>query len=154
MDDEFYQHCYVCFETENLIRCHRCVYRICERCILDEKISTVSPSLCRHDDCAYSYLTEEEIKRQNCFVCSKKGVDVRFQCGTCGSPSSIPLSDLEGTIQKLATQGTFEKKASIIDQKIIYFNIKDIDTGEIITIRFWHVDQFQNDGGVYHSIAL
>lgn len=154
MDDEFYKRCYVCFGEDRLIKCHTCVYHICELCVLDEKISCAAPGLCRHGECAYSYLTPEEEAKQNCFVCSEKQVEIEYTCGTCGCRSSLPITKLEGTIKELATpKGQFEKTSDVINQKLIYYTIKNIDTGEINVDHFWEItDQTSNDRRFHSTI--
>lgn len=139
MDEDYYNKCYICFRTNILIKCHRCVYSICEKCVLNEKVSTAIPGLCRHEECIYSYLSSDEANRQNCFVCSMKETTIEFVCGTCGANSSVSINKLENGIKESLRDGIFEKSSDIINQKLIYYPVTDIDSNEVSLDHFWEI---------------
>ena len=133
--------CYICWETVDIIRCYQCNYGVCGQCLVkDDRFSTVVPRLCRHPECAYSYLDKEEVDKQNCFVCSKQPVYLEYTCGMCVAHSQINIKSLVGTLKQMALkQGSVQKKADIINQKLVYYTIKDLDTGVIQLKYFWEI---------------
>lgn len=136
----FFESCYICFSKENLVSCSRCVYHICERCIINEKFSVLKPHLCKHDECAYEYLTEEEKEDQHCYACSKKSTVIEYHCGTCRNLTKMDIKHLKkGILSQVTKTGTFERMAFNIQQKVVYYLIRDIDSDVCSMKSFWHV---------------
>ena len=141
--DEHKRRCYICWETCDVIRCHQCKYGVCERCLVrDDRFSTVVPKLCRHTECAYPYLDKEERDKQNCFVCSKQPVNLEYRCGMCVANSQIDMNIFVETLKLMALErGEVLKTAEIIDQTLVYYTIKDLDTGRVQLLHFWEIPQ-------------
>lgn len=135
-----YDMCYVCFGNKQLIKCGTCVYRICQHCILSERMYTLKVFLCRHDECAYEYLTDEERENMNCYVCSKRTIEVSYKCGTCGGIMVVTLEMLlDAIIDKIRGDGKFEMKCTNIDHVLIFYTIRDIDCDSLECVYFWEV---------------
>jgi hypothetical protein len=132
--------CYVCYRDDMLVKCHQCVYSICEVCILHEKFSIVIPTLCRHESCQYVYLDDTEKKAQHCFACVKKKVIVEFKCGTCLIPTRVEMDDMREGIKVISSRsGIFKRVPPVFNHTLVYYTIKDNDTGDIDLGMFWDV---------------
>lgn len=138
--DDYYDMCYGCFSKEDLVPCGRCVYKICKRCILNEKFSEINAPLCRHDECVYDHLNEEDASSMNCFVCSKTAPVLDYKCGTCGLDSNIPVEDVVPAILTAVIKSPcriWEKAIVNINHRLMFFSIHDIDTDTFELIKVW-----------------
>jgi hypothetical protein len=144
--NNFKGNCYICWEDVDLIQCHQCKYGVCGKClVIDDRFSTVVPKLCRHDECAYSYLKQEEIDKQNCFVCSKQPLFLEYRCGMCIVNSEIEMELLMGSLKDLSLRnGNILKEAEIINQTLVYYTIKDLDNGGVELKHFWEIPLHSN----------
>ena len=145
--DEYKSRCYICWDSDDLIRCYQCNYGVCARCLVkDDRFSTVVPKLCRHDECAYNYMEQDEIDKQNCFVCSRQAIFIEYRCGMCVANSEIAMKSVIDAIEELALelerdQGFISKEATIVNQKIVFYTLKDLDTGGVELNHFWEIQQ-------------
>lgn len=145
--DEYKDRCYICWERDDdLVKCYQCRYSVCPSCLVkDDRFSTVVPKLCRHDECAYSYMSKEEADKQNCFVCSHQPIYLEFRCGMCIANSQVDLDDYKDTIISLVAKNKFLIKATqILNQTLIYYTITNLDTGEIQLEHFWEIQPASN----------
>tara|TARA_B100000508_G_scaffold86867_1_gene67581 strand:- start:92 stop:478 length:387 start_codon:yes stop_codon:yes gene_type:complete len=108
--------------------------------VRDDRFSTVVPKLCRHDECAYEYLDKDEIDLQNCFVCSKQPVQLEYRCGMCVANSQINIDKFNDAVIELVLKyGELKKEPKILNQMLIYYTIKDLDTGKVTLEHFWDI---------------
>jgi hypothetical protein len=137
---DYYARCYGCFSEDLLIKCDRCVYNICKVCILHDEFSTVVPALCKHDECAYTYLDEKEKSDQHCYACSLKPVSVKYRCRTCNLSSGIDVGELTEAIKLKATQtGVFERVTDIFNHSLVFYTVLDLENGTTKIEKFWQV---------------
>lgn len=131
------------FSKKDLIPCDRCVYKICKRCILNEKFSEVKASFCRHDECIYDLLDGDEASKFNCFVCKKVPLNLTYVCGTCGLNSKIPVDETISAIKTAVINSPhriWEKSIEHINHRLLYFSIHDIDNDEFELVKSYKVD--------------
>lgn len=129
MNDEFYDRCVVCFDNEcELIKCPTCVYRLCRSCIVE--IGRVDIRVCKEPQCRYDYLSPDE--DCHCYVCNDRTRDIILDCPTCAHIRALPLSDFKHTIQDrvMGTKKLSGHGNTFGDYGIVYFTVKDLDTGE------------------------
>lgn len=145
--DEYKNRCYICWESEDLVNCYQCKYGVCRTCLVkDDRFSRVVPRLCRHDECAYFYLSDKEKDTQNCFVCSKHPLKLEFKCGMCIANSQVDLDDYKDAVMKIVLKdGLLSKEADIINQILIYYTIKDLDRDSTSLACLWKIPGLFNN---------
>jgi hypothetical protein len=132
---DFYERCYSCFQTKHLVGCNKCVYKICEMCILHDMFSTLVPQLCRHEGCIYDNAGHV------CYVCSLHEPLVEYNCGTCNGCHSVPITSLSRGMNELVNKsGIFEKQPEKINHKMVHYRILNIDTGAVSVGSLWTVN--------------
>lgn len=139
MNDKFYNNCVVCFDDtqEMLLKCKRCVYRICKRCILD--MGDVDIKLCKERECKYDYLEEDE--DSHCYICSKKTTDIVFNCPTCTLKRNYKLNEFTDEIVHTVSKNKGLKRFGSSDKRLnnfhlVFSTILDLDTGKYELLSF------------------
>ena len=139
MDEEFYKHCVICFDSEiELIKCKQCVYHICKHCIVD--LGKVDLHVCKNQARRYNYL--DDVEECKCYVCKTKTIDIVFNCPTCSLKRNYKIDDFTSEIkERIIYHGKGLKRfASDNDTtegcSLVYFTVMDLDTGEIELLSF------------------
>lgn len=125
--------CYVCFSKDKLLDCNRCVYKVCESCIVMGRFVTMKVAFCRHPGCFYDHLSSGENEKRNCFVCRVSTPPCFFwRCQTCQNHLQIDVDRVRETIKTITMDSPNRcwKRQLEFNNEILYFTILDIDSGE------------------------
>lgn len=132
--------CYGCFSSDNLVSCGRCVYKICKRCIINEKFSYTKISLCRHPECVYDHLDKNEAETYNAFVCDKIPPALAYTCGACGMNTNISVEEVTPAILLAVINSPcriWEKEIREINHRMMFFSIRNMDDDTYELIKVW-----------------
>lgn len=139
MNEQFYKNCVICFDDshELLIKCSRCVYSICKRCIVE--MGKVDIRLCKEKECKYDYLNDDE--ESHCYICCKKTTDIVFNCPTCTLIRNYKLNDFENEIVNSVSKNKGLKRFNSSNEKledyhVVYTTILDLDSGKYELLSF------------------
>jgi hypothetical protein len=138
MDDKFYDRCIACYYSDvPLLKCNRCVYKICRGCILD--LSKVKLKLCKDNECRYDYLTNDE--EFHCYVCDiDKKMTLTFNCPTCTLVRDYTIDTFENEMKKNVMKKGMKKfnsdESDLEGFFVAFFTIMDLDTGDIELLSF------------------
>ena len=135
-DDEYYNKCVACFNGDTtLIKCNRCIYKICKHCIVN--VAKTDIKLCREIGCKYEFLDDNE--NCHCYVCVKND-NFAFNCPTCALKRVYPVSLFkEELLLKTKERGVKRYKSydnKLCDFYVCFFTVLDLDTGITTLLSF------------------